>query len=44
MLGALRDLDEPISNCTLVLNLLCGLNECYDNLKTWIMWSIIYPS
>jgi hypothetical protein len=33
MTVSLRDLDEPISDCTLVLNLLHGLSRRYDHLK-----------
>jgi hypothetical protein len=39
MSASLCDLGEPVSDRTLVLNLLCGLNESYDHLRTWITHS-----
>ena len=44
MADSLRDLGEPVSDRTLVLNLLRGLNGRYDNLKTWITRTVPFPS
>jgi hypothetical protein len=44
MADSLRNLDEHVSNRTLVLNLLCGLNRRYDHLKSFIKRSISFPS
>lgn len=43
MTTSLCDLEEPIFDCTLVLNLLRGPNECYDHLSTWITRSGPFP-
>src|SRR5436190_7160065 len=44
MTDSLRDLGEPVSDRTLVLNLLRGLNGRYDHLKTWITRTVPFPS
>jgi hypothetical protein len=41
---SLRDLGEPMAYCTLVLNLLCGLNPCYGLLKALIKRIVPFPT
>jgi hypothetical protein len=44
MVDALRDLDKPVPDCTLVLNIFQGLNKRYDHLKTFLKRVIPFPS
>jgi hypothetical protein len=44
MADALSDLDESVSNCTLVLNLLRGPNKGYVHLKTFLKQTVSFPS
>jgi hypothetical protein len=44
MTDSLQDLGEPISDCTLVLNLLCGLNWHNDHMKAFNKRSMPFPS
>lgn len=44
MADALCDLGETVSSRTLVLNLLCCLNERYDHLRTWIVGLFLSPT
>jgi hypothetical protein len=40
---SLCDQGEPITVHTLVLNILCGITERYDHLKTFIKRSVSFP-
>lgn len=44
MAASLCGLREPISDHTLVLNLLCDLNKRYDHLRTRITRSVLVSS
>jgi hypothetical protein len=44
MADALRDLGEPVSDRTFVLNILQGLNNWYDHLKTFLKRVVPFPS
>jgi hypothetical protein len=44
MVASLRDIGELVYDCTLVLNLLRGLNERYDHLGTCITRSVSFLS
>jgi hypothetical protein len=37
MVASLCDLGEPVFVCMLVLNLLRGLNEHYNHIRTWTL-------
>jgi hypothetical protein len=41
---ALRDLGEPVSDRTIILNILQGLNKRYDHLKTFLKRVVPFPS
>jgi hypothetical protein len=44
MANTLRDLDKPVADHTLVLNVLRGLNNKYDHLKTYLKRALPFPS
>jgi hypothetical protein len=44
MVTSLCDLGEPVFDRAFILNLLCGLNEHYDHLHTWITCSVMFLS
>jgi hypothetical protein len=43
MADSLRDLGEPVTDRTLVLNLLCGLSPQYVHLKALIKQIVPFP-
>jgi hypothetical protein len=44
MADSLRDPSEPITDHTLVLNLLCGLSPCYGHQKALIKRIVPFPT
>jgi hypothetical protein len=44
MADSLHDLSELVGDCTLVLNLLCGLSPCYGHLKAFIKRTVPFPT
>jgi hypothetical protein len=44
MADSLCDLGEPVADCTLVLNLLCGLSPRYGHLKALIKRTVPFPT
>jgi hypothetical protein len=44
MADSLRDPGEPITDRTLVLNLLCGLSPCYGHQKALIKRIVPFPA
>jgi hypothetical protein len=44
MADAVRDLNEPVPNCTFVLNILRGLHKRYDHFKNFLKQAVSFPS
>jgi hypothetical protein len=44
MTDSLRDLGEPVIDCTLLLNLTHGLGPRYDHSKALIKWTVPFPT
>jgi hypothetical protein len=44
VVASLCDLGETVFDCTCVINLLCGLNERYNLLHIWIIYSVPFLS